>query len=70
MNVLTAGAASLIGTALTLRLLERGDMVIDIDNYSDHYGPSLKEARLAMYVGHPGHTQLRIDLGLVAIYDS
>ena len=63
MNVLTTGAAGLIGPALTLHLLERGDLVICIDNHSDHYDPSLKEARLARYVDHPGYTHLRIDLG-------
>jgi UDP-glucuronate 4-epimerase len=63
LKVLITGAAGLIGSALTLRLLERGDTVIGIDNYSDHYDPSLKEARLARYVDHPGYTHSRIDLG-------
>lgn len=54
MKVLITGAAGFIGSALTLRLLEGGDMVIGIDNHNDYYDPSLKEARLARHEGHPG----------------
>ncbi len=62
MKVLVTGAAGFIGSALTLRLLERGDTVIGIDNHNDYYDPSLKEARLARHVEHPNYTHLRIDL--------
>jgi len=62
MKVLVTGAAGFIGSALTLRLLERGDEVIGIDNHNDYYDPSLKEARLARYVDHPGYAHLRVDL--------
>jgi UDP-glucuronate 4-epimerase len=62
VKVLVTGAAGFIGSALTLRLLERGDTVIGIDNHNDYYDPSLKEARLARHVEHPNYTHLRIDL--------
>jgi len=62
MKVLVTGAAGFIGSALTLRLLERGDEVVGIDNHNDYYDPSLKEARLARYVDHPGYAHLRVDL--------
>ncbi len=62
MKVLVTGSAGFIGSALTLRLLERGDMVIGIDNHNDYYDPSLKEARLARHAKHPNYTHLRIDL--------
>jgi UDP-glucuronate 4-epimerase len=45
-----------------LRLLERGDTVIGIDNHNAYYDPTLKEARLARFVDHPNYTHLRIDL--------
>ena len=35
-----------IGSALAVRLLERGDRVHGIDNLNDYYDVSLKEARL------------------------
>lgn len=59
---LVTGSAGFIGSALTLRLLKRGDTVIGIDNHNDYYEPALKEARLARYVNHPNYTHLRIDL--------
>jgi UDP-glucuronate 4-epimerase len=63
MKVLVTGAAGFIGSALSLRLLERGDMVVGIDNHNDYYDPTIKEARLARYAEHPNYTHLRIDLG-------
>lgn len=62
MKVLVTGAAGFIGSSLTLRLLERGDEVIGLDNHNDYYDPSLKEARLARHADHPCYTHLRIDL--------
>ena len=47
MKVLVTGAAGFIGFHTTLRLLERGDTVVGIDNLNDYYDPTLKDARLA-----------------------
>jgi UDP-glucuronate 4-epimerase len=44
--VLVTGAAGFIGFHTTLRLLQRGEKVIGIDNLNDYYDVSLKEARL------------------------
>jgi UDP-glucuronate 4-epimerase len=63
LKVLVTGAAGFIGSALSLRLLARGDTVIGIDNHNEYYDPALKEARLARHVSHPNYTHLRIDLG-------
>jgi len=62
LKVLVTGSAGFIGSALTLRLLERGDVVIGIDNHNDYYDPAIKEARLARFVNHPNYKHLRIDL--------
>ncbi len=62
MKVLVTGAAGFIGSALSLKLLERGDTVIGVDNHNDYYDPAIKEARLARHAGHPNYTHLRIDL--------
>jgi UDP-glucuronate 4-epimerase len=62
MKVLVTGAAGFIGSALTLRLLERGDTVIGVDNHNDYYDPALKEARLVRHANSANYTHLRIDL--------
>lgn len=62
MKIFVTGSAGFIGSALTLRLLERGDKVIGIDNHNNYYDPAIKEARLARHADHPNYTHLRIDL--------
>ncbi|MCP3663692.1 MAG: NAD-dependent epimerase [Gammaproteobacteria bacterium] len=62
MKVLVTGSAGFIGSALSLRLLERGDEVIGIDCLNDYYDVELKRARLARTVDHPAYTDLRIKL--------
>ena len=48
MTVLVTGAAGFIGMALSLRLLERGERVIGVDNLNDYYDPQLKRDRIAV----------------------
>ena len=62
MKAVVTGAAGFIGSHLTLRLLERGNSVVGIDNHNNYYDPALKEARLARQTSHPNYTHLRIDL--------
>ncbi len=62
MLVLITGAAGFIGSAVALRLLQRGDRVIGVDNHNDYYDPALKEARLARLLSHQNYTHSRIDI--------
>jgi len=62
MKALITGAAGFIGSELSLRLLERGDEVIGIDNLNDYYDISLKEARLQRTLAHDKFTDLRVDI--------
>ena len=62
MKILVTGSAGFIGSALTLRLLNRGDQVVGIDNHNDYYDPSLKEARLSRHINHPNYSHNKIDI--------
>ncbi len=62
MKVLITGSAGFIGSALSLRLLERGDEVIGIDNLNDYYDVELKKARLARTTEYAGYTDVRVSL--------
>ncbi len=62
MKVLVTGSAGFIGSQLALRLLERGDEVIGVDNLNDYYEVSLKEARLARISSHANFTEARISI--------
>ena len=46
MRVLITGAAGFIGYAVSKQLLERGDMVIGVDNLNNYYDKNLKISRL------------------------
>ncbi|MEQ1621986.1 MAG: NAD-dependent epimerase [Methylococcales bacterium] len=46
MKILVTGVAGFIGSTLSIRLLERGDEVVGIDNLNDYYDVNLKLARL------------------------
>lgn len=59
MRVLITGSAGFIGSALSLRLLERGDEVIGVDCLDPYYDVTLKEARLARTRDHASYTDVR-----------
>jgi UDP-glucuronate 4-epimerase len=62
MKVMVTGAAGFIGSALVLRLLDRGDEVIGFDNLNTYYDVSLKQARLVRFKDHPHYTHITADL--------
>lgn len=72
MKIMVTGTAGFIGNHLALRLLERGDEVIGIDNLNDYYDVNLKIDRLARIKDHPGFTDLRLDIadraGMEAVF--
>ena len=44
-KIIITGSAGFIGASLCIKLLERGDNIIGIDNHNDYYDPKIKEAR-------------------------
>ena len=49
--MLVTGVAGFIGYHVAIKLLERGDTVLGVDNLNDYYDVNLKEARLASIQG-------------------
>ncbi|MBT4836244.1 MAG: NAD-dependent epimerase [Methylococcales bacterium] len=62
MKILITGAAGFIGSELAIKLLNRNDEVIGIDNHNDYYDPQLKESRLQRHQDNANYHHYRIDL--------
>lgn len=62
MKILITGTAGFIGSTLALKLLERGDEVIGVDNVNDYYDVNLKLARLERVKAYAGFTEVRGNL--------
>jgi UDP-glucuronate 4-epimerase len=56
------GTAGFIGSALSLRLLERGDEVVGIDNLNDYYDVNLKLARLERLQSYEHFKFIKLDI--------
>lgn len=62
MKFLLTGVAGFIGMHTAIRLLERGDQVIGIDNLNDYYAPALKSSRLDQLAKYPEFRFLHMDI--------
>ena len=62
MKVLVTGTAGFIGSAVAIKLLERGDNVIGIDNHNPYYDPELKQARVDRFINNSNYQHPRIDI--------
>ena len=72
MAILVTGSAGFIGFHLSLRLLERGDEVVGLDDLNAYYDPTLKQARLAILEKHASYRHAKLDLadrdGVAALF--
>jgi UDP-glucuronate 4-epimerase len=62
MKILITGSAGFIGSQIALRLLERGDEVIGIDNLNAYYDVNLKLARLARLQQSSQYHDVRLNI--------
>ncbi len=60
--ILVTGAAGFIGFHITRRLLDRGDLVIGVDNLNEYYDVGLKEARLRLLQRYESFRFQRLDI--------
>jgi UDP-glucuronate 4-epimerase len=74
MKVMLTGAAGFIGMATALRLLERGDDVVGLDNLNDYYDVRLKNDRLARLTPQPHFRFVKLDVadraGIAQLFES
>ena len=62
MKSLVTGSSGFIGFSLCIKLLERGDNVIGIDNHNDYYDPRLKDARLQKLSKYSSYRHIKLDI--------
>ena len=59
---IVTGSAGFIGSAVSAKLLERGENVIGIDNHNDYYDPKIKDKRLERLLKYSNYKHFKIDL--------
>jgi UDP-glucuronate 4-epimerase len=62
VTYLVTGAAGFIGFHTCLKLLDRGDEVLGVDNLNDYYDPRLKEDRLKILREKTGFRFTKLDI--------
>ena len=61
-KIIVTGSVGFIGASLCMKLLERGDSIIGIDNHSDYYDPKIKEERLKNLEKYQNYQHYKADI--------
>jgi UDP-glucuronate 4-epimerase len=74
VKILVTGAAGFIGSFVSAALLDRGDIVVGMDNLNDYYSVQLKSDRLQRLEGRNGFSFVKLDLvdqsGIAKLFES
>ncbi len=62
MKLLVTGSAGFIGSMLSLKLLERGNDIIGVDNHNKYYDPKIKDDRIKLLTKYKKYKHYKIDL--------
>ena len=62
MKILVTGVAGFIGMHTALRLLDRGDEVVGIDNLNDYYDIQLKTSRIEQLQSHANFRFVKMNM--------
>jgi len=62
VKIMVTGAAGFIGFHTSRHLLERGEVVVGVDNLNDYYDPTIKQARLRLLQAYPAFRFHHLDL--------
>ena len=68
-KILVTGSVGFIGYSLCIKLLERGDSVIGIDNHNNYYDPKIKNARLKGLKKFKNYTHYRTNICKKSVLD-
>ena len=61
-KILVTGSSGFIGSAITEKLLKRGDNLVGIDNHNNYYDPKIKDARLKKLTKYSNYEHYKIDI--------
>ena len=61
-TIIVTGSAGFIGSSVCIKILEKGERVLGIDNHNDYYDPKIKEARYERLNKFSNYEHFRIDL--------
>jgi len=62
MNCLITGGAGFIGSSLADRLIEEGNVVINVDSFNDYYDIKIKERNITQHSNNPHYILYRCDI--------
>ena len=61
-KIIVTGSAGFIGYSLCMKLLERGDELLGIDNHNDYYDPNLKKSRVKRLLKYKNYKHFKLDI--------